>query len=525
MMDCILHENNYIQSLGWEWEILRKIEFASMQTGIEAWGATGLFYRPFFNGRYGPAQDGFDKDVCVRTEQEVRIFWTFLKDIWPDIRWSVYSGEIENNNYHVPNNHWAVQMGRPLLFRLGAVNIHNGKVHVLMPYEALVSLNSGLIEINHQAFINDGSQEDMKNVAISAVTRTRKVLSEYPGLKCGSTVNEIAEKFQVDKVASYDVKDLFYLNAQVGKSSKKLNLFLEDTQEGLVLIERIKTNLKSGSYPSPRFEELPKALESIRKIKIKQEHYLEITNLEETVLKQSDEIVAPDQYPSWLEYCAKNEFDASFKEWFSIQLRSRNPVGGKDPYLSKFISGYLFSDEFDINTNGVHQSGWSWKKYIREKIFALNIDLLVVDKKEVRSLVRLATIFFDIDTVSGLKNQGREELTVSIWKASYPEWLSENEVFIVTELIRGQYQLMGLLGEALRKINLAQGNTILNTYDGSISNMLKVKSRLLRLEVWREQEIFNLLLASCRAHLYATNSLQFLSVFVDEIFSLIFPLD
>lgn len=56
----------YRESPGWEKDILEKIEHISNKTGIEAWASTGLFYRPFFNARFGVTQSSFDKDICVR---------------------------------------------------------------------------------------------------------------------------------------------------------------------------------------------------------------------------------------------------------------------------------------------------------------------------------------------------------------------------------------------------------------------------------------------------------------------------
>ena len=57
------------------------------------WGSTGLFYRPFLNGKYGPIQLGTDKDVCIQKQEDVPSVYKFLSSSYPKYRWSVFSGE------------------------------------------------------------------------------------------------------------------------------------------------------------------------------------------------------------------------------------------------------------------------------------------------------------------------------------------------------------------------------------------------------------------------------------------------
>lgn len=339
MIKLKLHNNQYINSLPWEKDTLRIIEEASIETGIEAWGSTGLFYRPFFNAAYGRSQEGFDKDVCVKSMQDAKILWQFLQNHWPETRWSVFSGDLENFEYGLDTPHWSIQAGRSLSHRLGAVKIENGEVLVLSPDFVIDELKDGLIEINTYAFKekNDKEIEKFKN---SAVLRAKKTISEYPFLTLGKTFRELGIK---EFSSNYDELSL-----------EKKNIIIN----------------KKFIIQSPKRRLLPDEMQSIVDAKLRSETYFNLSATEKGFIETAD-FIKPKNNIVWAEYFFSNASDKEFHEWFCNQTRSRHPIGGKDDFINSIFSTLYQENNYDIF---IHDSGLPYKKYLRSKILEIKTD-------------------------------------------------------------------------------------------------------------------------------------------------------
>lgn len=328
------------QSFSWEREVLEVIAYASHDLGIEAWGATGLFYRPFLNGIFGPPQEATDKDVCVETVEQVAKVSSYLRARYPAIRWSVFSGAKENLDYGLPSPHWAIQAGRPISLRLGAVRkLPGGEIEVLSMEDVLQYLQGGMVELNKTAHDNSKQCGREDTFLKSAVSRTSRLVRDYPGLSVGQTLPE---------------------TSPVPKPQGQLNVF-----------------------PRPALAPMPHPLlETVAQLK---------RDAEDNPAQPQqpiDEPLLPNGYEAWSQIAFTAD-DPSFREWFLNQTRSRNPVGGRDEYVAHALRAYAGKQA----ETGYAQLHWGWdiERHVRELMLALSTEGVTRDP-DLKASCRLAAL-------------------------------------------------------------------------------------------------------------------------------------
>lgn len=287
-----------LPELPWEMDVLCSLEKATIDLGVNVWGSTGMFYRPFLNGKYGPNQLGFDKDVCVDKTVDIKIVYQYLALNFPKYRWSVYSGEQKESDYGIKSPHGAVHIGRSISLRHGAVRLIDSIPTVITTPEAYNALSEGVVEISSVA-INQRS--DTAKFLEATSFRGLKLCDEYPDLCLG-------EKF---------IK-------LIGEVHTPINLTYSD---------RIYTAHEKSIFPH-------KTLQDLQEIKEKSESMVLLTQ-SELLIKQCNADKHPTNYQSWAHFVFCNANDEAFLEWLVNQMRSRNPFGGKSVEVNdalKFIS-------------------------------------------------------------------------------------------------------------------------------------------------------------------------------------------
>jgi hypothetical protein len=292
-MNDIIRTDTRFQDLGWERDTLDRVAQASAETGIEAWASTGLFSRPFFNGRFGITQNSFDKDICVKTEAEAPVLWDCLMAHWPNMRWSVFSADRENRDYGVSDPCWMIQFGRPLLHRLGACRARNDSVEIVTVEAALASLQDGTLEINPQAPMTE-------QAASSAIARVEKSVGEYPFLLLGPALRQLV----LDKGPALG---WIYHHA--------LN------ESG---IRKARPGHVEGAFAYPDIVALPAPLEDIRAARLQ---------AEKMGAAYHAPAVLPTETRRWSRFFYNEAEEPVFREWAINQFRSRTPLTGRDRFI------------------------------------------------------------------------------------------------------------------------------------------------------------------------------------------------
>jgi hypothetical protein len=253
----------------WEWDTLETMEEASRVTGIEAKGISGLLYRPFFNGRFGPQQAATDKDVTVPMETQVTPYLAELRRLRPRIRWSVASAESKIGVADIVRAH-----RRHLLrYRRGSIWMERGEVCLDLPEGTGDDLEAGVLQVDETRL---GSNHQLEGLA----DRAKKTLDEYPMLR---VVGALADWLPVPPVTPKKRRDS-------------------------VWFEKPPTELYAALCRLPRYSEAPPPPD---------------LSTHPGPFSLTEALLLPD---------------APFREWFLQQVRSRTPIGGRDPELAQLLS-------------------------------------------------------------------------------------------------------------------------------------------------------------------------------------------
>jgi len=450
------------ESLSFEEDTLRIVEEAAEEIGIEAWPGAGLLYRPFWNGKFGPAQESTDKDIHVDSSENARALLQKLKEKAPHVRWSVDDRMRDTRDFYgIESEDLATAMQTfPLTFREGGVRFKNGKLDVMMSEQAESDIRHGILRIDED-LLSRAPQEWQERIIDRSIGRAKKMLEEYPALRMVGLLKEQYEKKHgvhesLSIIADWEpMQDHVHQKEYGGITRWDPKRFTEsDKHYGLMIREHYLTADKTPTAPPrPDFHPLPEPLESVRITKLKVEMGEIDPNSPEGVIPET--IASPEGYKSWLHFMITEQEDGPFKEWFLNQIRSRQPIGGKDPEIEKAID-MARQTKLPTREQKATHLGFPLHKHSQEAVLQTPTDWLLEDntfsdeeKRRYRSCIRMAMLYHDHGKTHNMFTPGAHEgISAKIWDKIAPEWMSDEDIKITRWMIL-THDIFGRLARGL----------------------------------------------------------------------------
>jgi hypothetical protein len=171
--------------LNWDRDRLSLVRDGVIECGLdEVYVVSGLFQRPFWDGRFGPPQYSTDVDVVSRLDSEERLIASFLRRKYPAVRWA--TANIEDSakkRYGIVITDFLEWRSRnPLRWRQGGVRITPSGFNVLATPAALTDLRAGVLQIDKTLLARlDPNRRD--EVVSEGVARAIRSLADYPSLR------------------------------------------------------------------------------------------------------------------------------------------------------------------------------------------------------------------------------------------------------------------------------------------------------------------------------------------------------
>ncbi len=483
------------ESLPWEREVLEVGETVSQQTGVELYFGAGTLYRPFWNGKFGPHQESTDKDVFVYDQKDIAKVREALEAEAPHIRWAVHS-RVEESEKHFGKKPESLEDGilnAPINFRRGGVRMQDGKLEVLLAPKIEADLRNGIIRLEDD--ILQSIPEEQRDEYISgALSRIRKSIEEYPGLRLEGRLAELyAAKYGEHKPASIlttweEMQEEVWEQEHGGKSVWRAELFTDKERAAAEDIRDFyrTADKKASPPPRPKKSALPGILEGVRLAKEKAEKGVALT--EEERLTLAEKIQPPEGFRSWLEYATLEANDATFREWFLNQVRSRNPIGGRDAELRDILEFAKNEENKKITDDDAEQKvthmGFRLHKHLEETALQLETDHLAEfleknglnpeEAKHFRQQMRMAMICHDLGKLLNVNTPGSHEgIGAKMWLKLKPSWVSEDDTKIISWMIRS-HDLFGRLARGITEkegVKLTDPDfdvTAMTTYKGAL---------------------------------------------------------
>ena len=447
-------DSKEFQFMPWEWDAINALDAAANETGINAWLATGLIYRPFWNGKFGPHQLGMDKDVQVASHEDRKPLLASLQKIRPDLRWTVENRvAYTETDYGIKTKTLEQSLSIfPLRFREGAIRSTNDKLEILITPGALEDLQNGIVRIDEEflSYVPDGYKE---KVIAKALVRAHKTLKEYPALRLEGVIAKRYEEKYGHHVPFgniiddwQEMRDEDVIDRDRGRPHWN---GLSNTEREIAekeFLPSFQSAAKSASPPPrPRPARLPDVLENIRRKRDEERDNEQEVNL------------LPAGFASWLHFTTRHSPDGEFKEWLVNQRRSRRPIGGKDPYLEQILSYRLFDSYLHGNKKPqqklTHQ-GWELSMHLLETSYQLDTDHVIglVDETKqdsLRMVMRMGMLFHDVGKIVNVYTPGAHEgIGAKMWMKTKPDWVNEEEASLTAWMIK-THDLIGRLEQGL----------------------------------------------------------------------------
>jgi len=458
-------DSKEFQSMPWEGDSLNALDSAVKETGINAWMATGLLYRPFFNGRFGPHQLGMDKDVQVARDKDRKPLLTSLQKIQPDLRWTVENRvAYTETDYGIKTNTLEESLSIfPLRFREGGIRSINGKLEILVTPGALEDLQNGIVRIDEE-FLSYVPDEYKEKVREKALVRAHKTLREYPGLRLEGIIRGLYEEryglhVPFGKIVS-NWQEMHEENIKDKDKGRPHWNGLSNTEQTIAEEEFLpffRSSIKSASPPPrPKPARLPDVLENIRRERNEGG-------------ENGQEVLVPEGFASWLHFTTRESLDDEFKEWLVNQCRSRRPIGGKDSYLEQLLSYEFFDSYLQERGNNKPQQklthqGWELSLHLLETSYQLETDHVVklVDASKQNSLrmaMRMGMLFHDVGKIVDVYTPGAHEgIGAKMWMKTKPDWVNEEDADLTAWMIK-THDLLGRMEQGLtEKVNYRIGD-------------------------------------------------------------------
>jgi adenylate kinase family enzyme len=287
----------------------------------ECYAVSGAFCRAFWNDRFGPPTLPLDLDIVCTSAADADVLGRHLRATHPELRLAITdlpTATRAKYGRHETDFLTARRLN-PMRWRQGGLRITPDAVAVVATAGTLYDLRTGTLRLDEQVMADiPASHRDA--VLDEAVFRARKALAEYPKL---TVVGTLAERMPatVTTIArpEYEQKGDFQWSVGLTEAEAAAARALRTVVHSLAP--------SMSPVPVPARAVLPEPLGTIQRQK---EHGL-LGNVP-TVLPP------PNGYATWMHFVAYQCDDAQFREWLLMQSRSRNPIGGKDPFVELVLS-------------------------------------------------------------------------------------------------------------------------------------------------------------------------------------------
>lgn len=451
------------ESLPFDRETLLQLEGVASDLGIEAWGSSGMIYRAFWNGTYGPLQESTDFDIWTETPEEAVALLTALESRYPEKRWAVESWQAHSEvAYSASKSSFTESLvDRVLTFRQAAVRLQNNTIDLQLARGAEADLRQGIIRIDEEA-LNRLPPDNQEYHLQKTLATIKRQLKEYPGLRLEGKVAQLyAEKYgvlhqPVDITAKWSELEEQVAEFEFGGRTRWNHQFTDE--EKLLAQETVNTfrfaRKEPSAPPKPKKSHLPIPLEHY-KVQLLE---AKARNDKESIEQLQQPITPPEGYSSWLHYVCVNATDNEFREWLLNQVRSRNPIGGGDETLQTLFSYEQF-DAFTKNSKldgeqKVTHQGWQLEMHLKEATFQLQTDgvaarLSEPEASKVRFAMRVALLYHDVGKLLNVNTPGSHEgVGAKLFLRCKPDWIPDDIAQITAGLIR-LHDVFGRLSRGL----------------------------------------------------------------------------
>ena len=419
-------------TLPWHLPPLETLERVATRLGVdEAWVTGGSLYRPFWNGRFGPAQLPTDVDVAVHHEREVLPLLAALEHEAPQERWSVLCPSTRlRERYGIETSSSAdAKRYATFMHRAGLVRLHEGAIQLRLPDGVEACLRGGVIALN-PTLLDALTTPQREQVLLRETHHLPRALSDYPGV----TVSPDTSKLLVGSVHWREHSPL-----KVGSGFSRLKA-------------RVQQLRRESHQPRCRRALAPSELEVAREI-LSFHQRSELT-------PEAPPLPPKTAFPnSGLEALARTADDDVFAEWFLEQVHHHQPVGGADPYLRAVLDFTLFQRALNelSREQSPHHQGWPLERHLAQSVLQLKTDTLIAQLSgahdqgwllDLRLCMRLAMLFHDTGKLLGLRPRRHTQISARLFSRFKPPWFPARLVPITQWMIR-THDLFGAFCQGL----------------------------------------------------------------------------
>lgn len=372
-----------LQNVPWDREMLQTLA----EVAPDAWViGGGHVYKPFFNGIFGPMTSSWDVDIRVGGVEQAKSVQRALEVRAPHIRWHVKDAFS-----------WAArECGRTiktieestscmcLTCTCVGIRWRESQVEIHWGHpEAEADLRNGFLRPNphgQRGFAHD---------------KATKIVTYYPAVSAPMIGHE---RVSLPRTFAETVEQIHAMERGGRRRWNGLTAAERERAERILQIrERLPCVPQMVPWPLP------------------------------APFPEKDPWYAPD---------------ASFRTWVANQTRSRNPVGGRDPYLAAALAC-----QKGVVQKPSHQ-GWNLHLHATHALLQIDTDALAAFRRP----LRLAALWHDVGKVCGIRTPGAHPRTgAKLWRKMecYPfPGLAQEETELVSFLI-ANHDIFGRLERGL----------------------------------------------------------------------------
>lgn len=356
------------ERLPWDWTALWLLH----EVAPDAFLVGGSFYRPFFNGTYGPMQDPWDIGVAVGSDAAVAAVHECLMAKAPHRRWHVGNAVAfmsRKLSIDVHTVEEALQLSHNLIGLSGGVRIRqDGSLHVVCGPDAEAHLRRGILQPSASADLHEAEEK-------------AKLLTRfYTGLSAQFIGHEPTAVIP-------DWASIHNAVTAMESGGKRIWTSLTDREAALageIQHFAAATEKRPAAPPVPPPASLPAG--------------------------------SPWEAP-----------DAEFREWLLNELRAPVPSGRRDSVLEQALVAQL-----GIPQKPTHQ-GWPLHQHAATVLLLIDTDQLLEHRRALRiaALYHDVGKKWNVRTPGAHGRIGMRR-----WREYAPAWLSDEERALTAFLIR-----------------------------------------------------------------------------------------
>ena len=341
----------------------RKLLSLVSELAPEAFVVGGHFYRPFFNGIYGPKQEPWNVGVAVENNSQADEVRTKLEAAAPQYRWRV-GNAVEfterKTGLRLGSLEDALGFSHNLIGISGGVKLRkDGCLQVVLGESAEPHLRRGILQPSAYAKPED------------AVKKAKLLVQDYPGLSAPFI------KYKGFPIIP-DWATIHEAVTAMEHGGKRIWNGLTSDEEALasqLSSFAFKADKRSSAPPIPKKSQLPK--------------------------------VFPWEAP-----------DAEFREWLLHELRDPVPSTMRDPFLENALNS-----QYQVPQKPTHQ-GWATHQHAAMTLLGLETDNHPEYRRALRVAALLHDVGKkrNVGTPGAHSRIGAKQ-----WSVLAPEWLSDDE--------------------------------------------------------------------------------------------------